>query len=234
MDWSVLTDPDANLGDDARAALAILEKNIDHPGVVHSLISSMRAWRSHKDHAEAERLGKRVLPVFERTLGILHDDTRAVVVELGHALEHQHKRAEADQLYDRWLQAAEAAWGPAHSRVNLLVGHIIYEINVLARSLLWAGNTPEAESMFCRALTLAERLPDGYDRTVLLELGNLYGKQGRYEEAEKLLRRCRSKAAHDDTQVAEALGDILRKTGREKEAEQIEEPAQRLHWYLNP
>jgi tetratricopeptide (TPR) repeat protein len=158
----------------------------------------------------------------------------AFVVALGDALWLQHKHAEADQLYDRWLQAAEAAWGRVDSRVINLIHRMIYRINQRARSFLGTGKTPEAQSMYGRALTLAEKLPEGYDRATLLGLGKLYGELGRHEEAEKLLRRCWSREDSSDTEVAEALGAVLRRTGREKEAEEIEEHARRHHWYLNP
>jgi tetratricopeptide (TPR) repeat protein len=206
-------------------ALAILEENLEYPGVVSGLAGEMTVWCSQKDYAEAERLGKRFLPAVERTHGLLHEDTTKLVLKLGHALGLQHKHAEADQLYERWLQAAEAAGGD-----DLRVIRVITD---MARNFRSAGSTSRAQSMYSRALILSESLPGDAPQEVLLELGTLYGAQGRYEEAEKLLRRCWSKAYPSDTEVAEALADVLRRTGREKEAGEIEEHARRHQWYMD-
>lgn len=195
---------------------------------VWSVLREMTVWCSQKDYAEAERLGKRFLPVAERTHGLHHEDTSKLVLKLGHALGLQHKHVEADQLYERWLQAAEAAGGD-----DLRAIHVIRVITDMARDLRSAGRTSKAQSMYSRALTLSESLPGDAPQEVLLELGTLYGEQGRYEEAEKLLRRCWSKAYPSDTAVAEALAEVLRKTGREQEAEEIERHAARHQWYLD-
>jgi len=205
-----------------KRVLAILEESLppDHPDVIACLGGLIASYFTRWDPQEP--LLRRLLAALEQTRGLLDEQTSKAVRDLGYVLKCVHKHAEADQLYTRWLQAAEAAWGPDDRRM-------IQVIEDMARNFSSEGNFPKAESLHRRALAARERC---YDRRngkiedegiaqLLFALGTICTKQGRYEEAERFLRRCMEMSDEKDMAVADALAEVLRKTGREREAFEI-------------
>jgi tetratricopeptide (TPR) repeat protein len=216
-------------------ALAILEENLpaDHPEVIAACRGLIRVHLEKKEGDRAERLIRRFLPIVEQTRELLHEETSGLLFSLGRALRLQRKHAEADEVYTRYLKAAETAWGPHDLRVTDVV-------EAMGGNFLEQGNASKAESLYRRALTVREDCswerywkgrywegripPNGQLETVLSALADLLTKQGRYEEAEKHLRRLLDLAV-DKAGAAGKLAAVLRKMGRAEEADEIESDA---------
>jgi tetratricopeptide (TPR) repeat protein len=205
-----------------KRALAILDESLppDHPDVIACLRALIDSYFNRWD--QKEPLLWRLCAVFERTRGLLDELTSYAVEQLGYALKTLRKYAEAERLYTRWLQAAESSWGAGDRRV-------IQMVERMAENFASGEDFAKAESLYRRALAARERC---YDRRnwrdedesivrLLLGLGRICARQGRYEEAEKLLRRCMEKADEKDMGVADALAEVLRKMGREREAFEV-------------
>ena len=172
------------------------------------------------------------MPIVEQARGLLHEETSELLLGLGRALRLQRKHAEADEVYTRYLKAAEAAWGPDDLRV-------IDAVEAMAGNFLEQGNAAKAESLYHRALTVRERCWGRYWEgrywegripparqldAVLSALADMLTKQARYEEAEKLLRRLLDLAS-DKVGAAHHLAVVLRKMDRADEANEIESDA---------
>jgi tetratricopeptide (TPR) repeat protein len=231
LDWSAAELP-------LTRALAILEGNLpaDHPEVVAACRGLVRIHLANKEGDRGERVISRFLPIVEQTRGLLHEETSGLLLGLGHALQLQRKHAEADEVYTRYLMAAEAAWGPHDLRVTDVV-------EAMAGNFLEQGNAAKAESLYRRALTVREscrgrywegrywegRIPPPRQLEALLSaLADLLSKQARYEEAEKPLRRLLDLAsdnANVKVQAAGGLATVLRKMGRAEEADELESDA---------
>jgi tetratricopeptide (TPR) repeat protein len=97
------------------------------------------------------------------------------------------------------------------------------------------GQVDRAEPLFKRAEEIQQGLPDSPGLALTLQgLARIYSGRGNYTEAETLLKRARAiqeKAIPTHPDLATTLndyGDILRKTGREDEASQVEERAKQI------
>jgi tetratricopeptide (TPR) repeat protein len=232
MDWSAADAP-------LTRALAILEENLpaDHPEVIAACRGLIRIHLEKKEGDRGERLIRRFLPIVEQTHGLLHEETSGLLFSLGRALRLQRKHAEAEEVYTRYLKAAEAAWGPNDLRV-------IEVVEAMAGNFVEQGNSAMAESLYRRALTVREsccgrhywegrywegRIPPARQLdAVLSALADMLTKQARYDEAEKLLRRLLDLAsdnANVKVQAAGNLATVLRKMGRANEADEIESDA---------
>ena len=230
-DWSAAESP-------LTRALAILEENLpaDHPEVIAACRGLIRIHLEKKEGDRGERLIRRFLPIVEQTRGLLHEETFGLLLSLGRTLRLQRKHAEADEVYTRYLKAAEAAWGPDDLRV-------IDVVEAMAGNFLEQGNAAMAESLYRRALTVREscygrywegrywegRIPPARQLDALLSaLADMLTAQARYEEAEKLLRRLLDLAsdnANVKVQAAGSLATVLRRMGRADEANEIESNA---------
>jgi tetratricopeptide (TPR) repeat protein len=227
LDWSAAESP-------LTRALAILEENLpaDHPEVIAACRGLIRIHLERKEGDRGERLIRRFLPIVEQTRGLLHEETSGLLFSLGRALRLQRKHAGADEVYARYLKAAEAAWGPNDLRV-------IDVVEAMAGNSLEQGNAAMGESLYRRALTVREsggkrywegrywegRIPPARQLEALLSaLADMLATQARYEEAEKLLRRLLNDGVYKD-QAVHGLATVLRKMGRADEANEIESDA---------
>ena len=232
LDWSAAELP-------LTRALAILEENLPavHPEVIAALRGLIRIHLEKKEGDRGERLIRRFLPVVEQTRGLLHEETSWLLLSLGRTLRLQRKHAEAEEIYTRYLKAAEAAWGSDDLRV-------IDVVEAMAGNFVEQGNAAMGESLYRRAWAVREsccegrywegrywegRIPPARQLdAVLSALADMLTKQARYEEAEKCLRRLLDLAsdhANAKVQAAGNLAAVLRKMGRAEEADELESDA---------
>ena len=177
-------------------------------------------------YGEAEELLRRALAIREAELGPNHPDTAISLNNLALLLQAQGRYGEAEPLLRRALEIREATLRSDHP-------DIVFTLNDLAGVLRAQGRYyGEAEELLRRAMKIREAAvdpdhPDGATipnvttnldtATSLHNLGKLFRDQGRYGEAEPLLRRAlaiREQALgpdHPDTATSlNSLGVLLR------------------------
>lgn len=133
LDWSAAELP-------LTRALEILEEKLpaDHPEVIEACRGLIRIHLEKKEGDRGEM--RRFLPIVEQTRGLLQEETSELLLSLGRALRLQRKHAEADEVYTRYLKAAEAAWGPDDLRV-------IEVVEAMAGNFVEQGNAAKGESL---------------------------------------------------------------------------------------
>lgn len=170
---------------------------------------------------QAAREFRGALERWEGQLGPLHPDTLKAVNNLGQALMHLRRGAEAEPLYRRALEG----------RLRVLGEHDPYTLvsmNNLAELLRTSGREQEAEAMLRRALQAQQRVQgEGHKNTIttMANLGSLLVECGKEDEGLRLHRRayelCRESlgAEHVTTLIAASrLAQTLRKVGEPAEA----------------
>lgn len=196
----------------------------NHP--VFALLLDNRAtlYLTQNRNAEAEPLIKRSLKIFERVRGPEHLDVAIALNNLGWLYRIQMKYAEAGAASKRSLAIFEKLYGSNHPAVGNGLGN-------LAMILVAQGKNSSAERTFKRALAILGK--PRVDETVLAvnrhNLAQLYIDLGRYAEAEPLLVAALTtlERSLDPSHpfVAGSLTEyarLLRATGRETEAEEID------------
>ena len=133
-----------------KRALAIREKALgpSHPETVAILGVLGPVYRALGRVAEAELLEKRARQTTNRADEYAADDVRLRNEAAAHAAQGKH--AEAEQLYQRAISAAEKKYGPEHPR-------IVHSLNPLAELYVKQGRLAEAELLLKRALAIREK-----------------------------------------------------------------------------
>jgi len=214
-----------------RRALEIREAALgpNHPDTATSLNNLGVLLRVQGRYGEAELLLRRALEIREAALGPNHLDTAISLNNLALVLQDQGRYGEAEPLHRRALEIREAELRPDDP-------DMFYTLKDLAELLRAQGRFAEAEPLLRRALEIREAAldPDHPGRanilntatmlstaTILQSLGVLLRHQGRYGEAEPLLRRALEIREatlgpdHPDTALSlNYLGVLLRFKGR--------------------
>ena len=132
-----------------KRALAIREKALgpSHPDTVAILGVLGPVYRALGRAEEAELLEKRARQTPNRSDEYASDDVRLRNEAAAHAAQGKH--AEAAQLYQSAISAAEKRYGPKHPR-------IVHSLNPLAELYVKQGRLAEAELLLKRALAIRE------------------------------------------------------------------------------
>src|SRR5512132_2994014 len=130
-----------------------------------------RFYEAHGRAKEAEQAYRQTLALREK----LRPSGPAVahsLTDLAHLYHSQGRYSEAEPLYERALPMAEAAFGPTHRNVEVIV-------SLLANLYANEGKYAEAERLYQRLLA-----GPNVDSLALGDLALLYEAQRRYSEAE--------------------------------------------------
>ena len=217
-----------------RQALALREKALgpEHPDVAITLDNLGLAYAYKKDYAKAEEFIKRSLAMLEKKSGLWDYDVTLATNNLAGVYKAQGKHAEAVALYQRQLDLFEKEFGADSLR---LTGPIARLIGLFGEQ----HEHRKVEALLRRNLNILEKnsSPDYPNKvTVLTYLGANLTAQNKDAEAERHFRRAldlidKESAGKPPGVAALALAkyaELLRKTGRDKDAAQLEERARKL------
>jgi len=139
-------------------------------------------------HAEAEIIGREVVPVLELVFGPEHPNTVAATLNLAIALSEQGpeqgKCAEAEALLSEVRTVARRVFGPEHHTT-------LSSATSLANALFRQGKCAEAEAIYREVLQIQRRSPGPEHLNTLKTMNNLasaLGHQGAYAESEVMIR----------------------------------------------
>ena len=184
---------------------------------------------------EAEPLYRRALAIYEQRPGADQQIYGQTLSDLGTLYMVQGRYDQAEPMLKRSLTVRESALGPNHRDV----GQSLYNLmDLYARWDRWA----EAEPFARRALPVYERAKGRESRWlgwILHTLGWIHEKQGAPADAEPFFKRglaiTEKALGKDDSEVAHQLAHqledysiILRKVGRQQEAEELEAQARAI------
>ncbi len=209
-------------------ALKIRMSAADFSGMPRIIGNLALVYQVQGRYAEAERLQRDLLAMFEKALGPAHPTVATSLNNLAALYETQGRYAEAESLHKRALANREKALGPEH----IDVAHSLNNLAVLYS----AQNRPaDAEPLSKRALVIYEKVLGAEHPTVATGLNNLaevYRVQNRYSEAEPLHKRAlanREKTlGPEHPHVAISLNNLsvlYRAQGRYAEAETLNKRA---------
>ena len=201
----------------------------DHPDVAQSLNVLAILYGRQGRYDEAQLLLLRSLAIREKALGSDHPAVAQSLMNIGFFYGPQERFEEAEPLYERAIAIFEKAVEQDHPRL----GNAVVNLGVLH----WKqGRLEEAESELQRAIQIyAKNL--GVDHVWNAEarwgLAGVYRDQGRYEDAEPLYQQAlaiqEQVLARDNRDLRNTLTDyaqLLRVTGREEEALELEARAE--------
>jgi tetratricopeptide (TPR) repeat protein len=136
-------------------------------------------------HAQAEPLMRRVVAIFEASLGSEHPNVATALSNLAALLKATNRLADAEPLMRRALAIDEASYGPQHPNVAI-------RLNNLAQLLQATNRLADAEPLMRRALTIDEASFGPQHPEVATDLNNLallLQATNRLADAEPLMRR---------------------------------------------
>jgi tetratricopeptide (TPR) repeat protein len=219
------------LGDYDRAeslllrTLSINEKRLglEHPQVAAPLINLALLYSLQKNYKQAESLAQRALVIYEKALGTDHPSVASALEVLAAIYASQNKFAQAEPLSKRALAMLMKVFGPMSPQVA-------QSLNALAKLYSDQARYSEALPLYQRALVIQRNIKSAFDEAdTLTKLAELYLAQSNYAQAEPLLKQALSifeeKTGTDSQKVVEVLElyiEMLRKTGRNIEADKLE------------
>ena len=172
------------------------------------LVAQAQIAASQGDFSQAEALHRRALAVHEKELGPEHPTTLATLTNLGGVMMLQGKFKEAERVFRRVLAAREKVLGPEHPDTAVSLNNVANslfeqfkqdELNAPpAQRLRRLSNntqqqqTPEAETLYRRALAIQEKQLGPNHPAVAATLNNLavlLAGRGRYQDAEPMHQR---------------------------------------------
>ena len=109
-----------------------------------------------EDLAFAERIYRRVLATFGRTLGADHDHAGSALMGLASLYIDQQRYAEAEPLLRRTLGIAESAPAPSDDHRQAAVARVVGQLGQLEER---QGRNAEADAHYRRALVIVDKLP---------------------------------------------------------------------------
>ncbi len=175
-------------------------------------------------YTEAESSMRRVVEIFETSLGSDHARVAIALNNLAQLLQATNRLAEAEPLMRRALKIDEQAFGQDHPKVAI-------DLNNLATLLQATNRLAEAEPLMRRALKIDEQSFGQDHPNVARDLNNLaqlLQATNRLAEAEPLMRRAvkidEQSFGQDHPNVARDLNNLatlLQATNRLAEAEPL-------------
>src|SRR5437660_469725 len=112
--------------------------------------------RAAADRAVAERIYRRVLATFGRTLGADPDHAGSALMGLASLYIDQQRYAEAEPLLRRTLGIAESAPAPSDDHRQAAVARVVGQLGQLEER---QGRNAEADAHYRRALAIVDKLP---------------------------------------------------------------------------
>ena len=202
---------DQNRADEAiglqQRALTIEEKlsGPDSPAVARILTNLANSYRAAGGSSEAGPLYEKALRVFAKRFGENSPQITPALVNMGRVAQDNNKPVEAEQYFTRALQIDETAFGPDHPA-------LINDLRALALLDIKLQRYPKARAGLERALKLVEaRLGPKHNVTlaVMINLANVYGREGNWPEALGILRRASAQVvvsnARDEVAVVRSI-----------------------------
>ena len=196
-----------------------------HPHLADGLNALAIFYASQGKYAEAEPLFERTLEIREKALGPDHPSMGGILGNLGLLYYYQGKYEKAEPTLLRALQIKETALGADNLSLS-------GELNNLGLLYWRQGEYAQAEPLFRRSLKITEEAlgPDHPEvASPLANLGNVFRDQERYGDAEPFYKRALAlrvnvlESDHPElVGLREDYAVLLRATGREKEAEDLE------------
>ena len=213
-------------------ALTITEQAL---GPDHAEVASIYHNLGSLEHAagnwsRGEPFARRSVRIRRRALGPNHPDVAADMTALAALLDQQKKYDEAERLYRRALTIIERAHGPDHHLVAV-------NLNNLAAIYQARGRPKDAESMYRRAIDIDTACLGASHPKVGFAINNLAVllREDRPAEAASLFRRSLAifrrtlGPMHPNVGVClENYGSVLRRLGREREADACATRAERI------
>lgn len=197
----------------------------EHPDVAMSLNNLAAALEDLGDHAAAERLYREALAMWRRLVGEEHPFVASCLNNLGSVLRAMGEDAAAEQMLRDSLAMHRRLLGGAHPSVATA-------LNNLASLLEARGDLDGAEPLFREALAMRQGLLGDRHPAVaqsLFNLGALLQVRGDTAAAEPLLREAVGiweatlpPENPDRRKAVTAYAALLRSTGRELEARELE------------
>jgi Flp pilus assembly protein TadD, contains TPR repeats len=213
-----------------KEALAIREKKLgkDHPDTAITIDNLGVLYNLQGRYEEAEPLLKYALDIKKKKLGYEHPLTGNSYNNLGNLYVNQGKYAEAIPLLEQALSIRKKDVG----NENPIIGTSLNNIGVAYHRM---GKYTEAEVFYKQSLDICAKTVLDDCAMTLRNLGKLYTTQGRYEEAEPLFQRSLAIFVKGLSEpkirivfVLESYAELLRKTKRENEADDMESLAKEL------
>lgn len=177
---------------DARQQIKTLEHMASLPEEGRKAIASVGALNDQRSemyqkarYAEAERMSRELVAIYQRWLGADWPETAQGYSSLADALYSQGKHAEADSLYRKALAIRIKTLGEDHPRTAEGFNGVAYNLDSL-------GKYVEAEPLHRRALAIRIKSFGEDHADTAQSLNNLafnIDYQGRYAEAESLFRK---------------------------------------------
>jgi tetratricopeptide (TPR) repeat protein len=174
----------------AREALAIRRKVLgpEHPEITDANETLATALELRGEHREAESLLRDALALSQRIFGEVNLHTARLQHSLAFVLWKEGKYAEAAPHFRLAVTNIPKTYGPTYRGGRLSVANLAHNLNGL-------GDHRAAESTAREALAAYRQVPsDELVVSPLVALGDALAAQGRYSEAEPLLREARATA----------------------------------------
>lgn len=201
----------------------------DHPDVAETLTLLASHLPPPGALTKAEELYARALAIRRATLGPYHPLVASSLVDLGRARKGLGRPEEAETAFREALEIQRATLGPDHHEVAETMSALADVVR------LYGGPAARAESLYRRALEIAERAGGAQYPLRMHALGSLatlLSDEGRHAEAERTFREAlqlrRTAFGDRHRAVAEGLGHLageLRAQGRLAEAERLHREA---------
>jgi tetratricopeptide (TPR) repeat protein len=177
----------------------------------------------------AERMYKNALSFREHTLSANHLALAYSYENLANLYEAQGKSEVAEPYFKRSLEITEKILQPGRAE-------FYKRLDELAQSHISMGQTAQAESLYKHALTLMDKTSSRGDQgKASLALGELYVKEGRYAQAEPLMKRALADAEAEKgphhmavAVILDSYADVLSKLSKSSEAAHLRERARSI------
>jgi tetratricopeptide (TPR) repeat protein len=134
---------------------ALLHRTSDWANHIRDVASGGSS-KSAEDIAFAERIYRRVLATFGRTLGADHDHAGSALMGLASLYIDQLRYTEAEPLLRRVLGIAESAPAPSDDHRQAAIARGVGQLALLEER---QGRNAEAEAYYRRALAIVDKLP---------------------------------------------------------------------------
>ena len=216
-----------------RRALALCDKILG-PGhsLAGSIYNSLAVFHDNQSqHSEALPYYQKALEIWENALGSDHTNVALVLDNLAISYVDLGRFAEAIALQERALIIWERILGPDN-------GELPYSLINLAHSLARLGRFDQAQAQYERAFTIMKKT-DPADPIILAlvikNLGVFYSEKQRWSEAESFFKSAVDLWSNvgdpDKEELADTLSaysDVLKKTGRDKDAAEANQRAKSI------
>ncbi len=168
-------------------ALKIKEKALgsEHPSLGYTLLALAGLYQNKKSFDAAEPYFKRATAIFEKKLGAKHSHTSITLGNFGGFYSAQGKLKEAITYYERALASKEQAFGKDNPV-------LVISLRNLAIAYRKLNQNQQADALDKRAVGILVKQtddPNNRDTYVYVSLADVYAREGKFEEAQKVLEK---------------------------------------------